>query len=457
MTWEGYNYEDAILINERLVREDRLSTIHIEEYESEARDTKLGPEEITRDIPNVGDDALKNLDERGIVRIGAEVESGDILVGKVTPKGETEITPEERLLRAIFAEKAREVRDTSLRVPHGESGIIVDIRIFTRENGDELPAGVNELVRCYIAKKRKINVGDKMAGRHGNKGVISRILPEEDMPFMPDGTPLEIVLNPLGVPSRMNIGQVLEVHLGLAAKQLGWHVATPVFDGANENDIFKALNEAGYPEDGKIQLQDGRTGDFFDNRVTVGYMYMLKLHHLVDDKIHARSTGPYSLVTQQPLGGKAQFGGQRFGEMEVWALEAYGAAHTLQEILTVKSDDVVGRVRTYESIVKGENVPEPGIPESFKVLIKELQSLCLDVKLLSEDEQEVEVREDVDDIEIKDDSVYIDEERDDMFEVDITKDASIIDEESTFDLEYMDEEEDEDFDDDFDIDENELD
>ena len=457
MTWEGYNYEDAILINERLVREDRLSTIHIEEYESEARDTKLGPEEITRDIPNVGDDALKNLDERGIVRIGAEVESGDILVGKVTPKGETEITPEERLLRAIFAEKAREVRDTSLRVPHGESGIIVDIRIFTRENGDELPAGVNELVRCYIAKKRKINVGDKMAGRHGNKGVISRILPEEDMPFMPDGTPLEIVLNPLGVPSRMNIGQVLEVHLGLAAKQLGWHVATPVFDGANENDIFKALNEAGYPEDGKIQLQDGRTGDFFDNRVTVGYMYMLKLHHLVDDKIHARSTGPYSLVTQQPLGGKAQFGGQRFGEMEVWALEAYGAAHTLQEILTVKSDDVVGRVRTYESIVKGENVPEPGIPESFKVLIKELQSLCLDVKLLSEDEQEVEVREDADDIEIKDDSVYIDEERDDMFEVDITKDASIIDEESTFDLEYMDEEEDEDFDDDFDIDENELD
>ena len=391
------------------------------------------------------------------MRIGAEVESGDILVGKVTPKGETEITPEERLLRAIFAEKAREVRDTSLRVPHGESGIIVDIRIFTRENGDELPAGVNELVRCYIAKKRKINVGDKMAGRHGNKGVISRILPEEDMPFMPDGTPLEIVLNPLGVPSRMNIGQVLEVHLGLAAKQLGWHVATPVFDGANENDIFKALNEAGYPEDGKIQLQDGRTGDFFDNRVTVGYMYMLKLHHLVDDKIHARSTGPYSLVTQQPLGGKAQFGGQRFGEMEVWALEAYGAAHTLQEILTVKSDDVVGRVRTYESIVKGENVPEPGIPESFKVLIKELQSLCLDVKLLSEDEQEVEVREDADDIEIKDDSVYIDEERDDMFEVDITKDASIIDEESTFDLEYMDEEEDEDFDDDFDIDENELD
>lgn len=454
MTWEGYNYEDAILINERLVREDRLSTIHIEEYESEARDTKLGPEEITRDIPNVGDDALKNLDDRGIVRIGAEVESGDILVGKVTPKGETEITPEERLLRAIFAEKAREVRDTSLRVPHGESGIIVDIKIFTRENGDELPAGVNELVRCYIAKKRKINVGDKMAGRHGNKGVISRILPEEDMPFMPDGTPLEIVLNPLGVPSRMNIGQVLEVHLGLAAKQLGWHVATPVFDGANENDIFKALGEAGYPTDGKIQLQDGRTGDFFDNRVTVGYMYMLKLHHLVDDKIHARSTGPYSLVTQQPLGGKAQFGGQRFGEMEVWALEAYGAAHTLQEILTVKSDDVVGRVRTYESIVKGENVPEPGIPESFKVLIKELQSLCLDVKLLSEDEQEVEVREDIDDI-IVDDSVYIDEDRDDMIEIDITKDASAIDDDSSFELEYQ--EDDEEFEDDFFFDEDDLD
>ncbi len=456
MTWEGYNYEDAILINERLVREDRLSTIHIEEYESEARDTKLGPEEITRDIPNVGDDALKNLDDRGIVRIGAEVESGDILVGKVTPKGETEITPEERLLRAIFAEKAREVRDTSLRVPHGESGIIVDIKIFTRENGDELPAGVNELVRCYIAKKRKINVGDKMAGRHGNKGVISRILPEEDMPFMPDGTPLEIVLNPLGVPSRMNIGQVLEVHLGLAAKQLGWHVATPVFDGANENDIFKALGEAGYPEDGKIQLQDGRTGDFFDNRVTVGYMYMLKLHHLVDDKIHARSTGPYSLVTQQPLGGKAQFGGQRFGEMEVWALEAYGAAHTLQEILTVKSDDVVGRVRTYEAIVKGENVPEPGIPESFKVLIKELQSLCLDVKLLSEDEQELEVVESIDDPEIVDNSIYIDEERDDMIEIDITKDASALDDDSSFDLEYQDEE-DEDFDEDFIFDEDDID
>ncbi len=427
MTWEGYNYEDAILINERLVREDRLSTIHIEEYESEARDTKLGPEEITRDIPNVGEDALKNLDERGIIRIGAEVEAGDILVGKVTPKGETEITPEERLLRAIFAEKAREVRDTSLKVPHGESGIIVDIKVFSRERGDELPSGVNELVRCYIAKKRKINVGDKMAGRHGNKGVISRILPEEDMPFMPDGTPLEIVLNPLGVPSRMNIGQVLEVHLGLAAKKLGWHVATPVFDGANEEDIFNALELAGYDRDGKIQLQDGRTGEYFDNRVTVGYMYMLKLHHLVDDKIHARSTGPYSLVTQQPLGGKAQFGGQRFGEMEVWALEAYGAAHTLQEILTVKSDDVVGRVRTYESIVKGQNIPEPGIPESFKVLIKELQSLCLDVKLLTENDEEIEVRDGVDDYVVSDSIVkeeYVEEERDDMIEVDITRDAS---------------------------------
>lgn len=440
MTWEGYNYEDAILINEKLVKEDRLSTIHIEEYESEARDTKLGPEEITRDIPNIGEEALKNLDERGVIRIGAEVESGDILVGKVTPKGETEITPEERLLRAIFAEKAREVRDTSLKVPHGESGIIVDIKVFTREKGDELPAGVNELVRCYIAKKRKINVGDKMAGRHGNKGVISRILPEEDMPFMPDGTPLEIVLNPLGVPSRMNIGQVLEVHLGLAAKQLGWHVATPVFDGARENDIFKALGEAGYPLDGKIQLQDGRTGDFFDNRVTVGYMYMLKLHHLVDDKIHARSTGPYSLVTQQPLGGKAQFGGQRFGEMEVWALEAYGAAHTLQEILTVKSDDVVGRVRTYESIVKGENVPEPGIPESFKVLIKELQSLCIDVKLLSEDDQEIEVKENVEEEDVATDNFeYVDEERKDMIEVDITKDQSSMDD-SYFDLDMEDEE-----------------
>ena len=396
MTWEGYNFEDAILLNERLVMEDVLTSIHIEEYESEARDTKLGPEEITRDIPNVGEEALKDLNERGIIRIGAEVNSGDILVGKVTPKGETELTAEERLLRAIFGEKAREVRDTSLRVPHGESGIIVDVKVFTRENGDELPPGVNILVRCSIAKKRKISVGDKMAGRHGNKGVISRVLPEEDMPFLEDGTPLQIVLNPLGVPSRMNIGQVLEVHLGLAAKKLGWTVATPVFDGASEADIRDALKLAGYPEDGKLQLRDGRTGLHFDNKVTVGYMYMLKLHHLVDDKIHARSTGPYSLVTQQPLGGKAQFGGQRFGEMEVWALEAYGAAYTLQEILTVKSDDVVGRVKTYEAIVKGENIPEPGVPESFKVLIKELQSLCLDVKVMTED-MEIEIKESVED------------------------------------------------------------
>ena len=396
MTWEGYNYEDAVLINERLVKEDRLSTIHIEEYECEARDTKLGPEEITRDIPNVSENAIKNLDERGIIRIGAEVDSGDILVGKVTPKGETELTAEERLLRAIFGEKAREVRDTSLKVPHGESGIIVDVKVFTRENGDDLSPGVNELVRCYIAKKRKIKVGDKMAGRHGNKGVISRVLPEEDMPFMEDGTPMDIVLNPQGIPSRMNIGQVLEMHLGLAAKKLGWHVATSVFDGAHEEDIQEALELAGYPRDGKLTLYDGRTGESFDNRITVGYMYYLKLHHLVDDKLHARSTGPYSLVTQQPLGGKAQFGGQRFGEMEVWALEAYGAAHILQEILTVKSDDVVGRVRTYEAIVKGENIPEPGIPESFKVLIKELQSLCLDVKILSEEDEELEVKENVD-------------------------------------------------------------
>ena len=396
MTWEGYNYEDAILINEKLVKEDRLSTIHIEEYECEARDTKLGPEEITRDIPNVGESAIKNLDDRGIIRIGAEVDSGDILVGKVTPKGETELTAEERLLRAIFGEKAREVRDTSLKVPHGEGGIIVDVKVFTRENGDDLSPGVNELVRCYIAQKRKIKVGDKMAGRHGNKGVISRILPQEDMPFTEDGTPLDIVLNPQGIPSHMNIGQVLEVHLGLAAKALGWYVATSVFDGAKESDIRKALVQAGYPEDGKLTLYDGRTGETFDNRITVGYMYMLKLHHLVDDKLHARSTGPYSLVTQQPLGGKAQFGGQRFGEMEVWALEAYGAAHILQEILTVKSDDVVGRVRAYEAIVKGENIPEPGIPESFKVLIKELQSLCLDVKVLTEEDQEVEVRESLD-------------------------------------------------------------
>ncbi len=397
MTWEGYNYEDAILISEKLVKEDVFTSIHIEEYEAESRDTKLGPEEITRDIPNVSEESLKDLDDRGIIRIGAEVRAGDILVGKVTPKGETELTAEERLLRAIFGEKAREVRDTSLRVPHGESGIIVDVKVFTRENGDELPPGVNQLVRCYIAQKRKISVGDKMAGRHGNKGVISRILPEEDMPFLPDGTPLEIVLNPLGVPSRMNIGQVLEVHLGYAAKALGWKIATPVFDGATEQDIVDTLKRAGLAEDGKTILYDGRTGKPFENRVTVGYMYMLKLAHLVDDKIHARSTGPYSLVTQQPLGGKAQFGGQRFGEMEVWALEAYGAAYTLQEILTVKSDDVVGRVKTYESIVKGENVPEPGIPESFKVLIKELQSLALDVKVYSEEREEIAIKESADD------------------------------------------------------------
>ncbi len=482
MTWEGYNYEDAILISEKLVKEDVFTSIHIEEYEAEARDTKLGPEEITRDIPNVGEEALKDLDDRGIIRIGAEVRTGDILVGKVTPKGETELTAEERLLRAIFGEKAREVRDTSLRVPHGEAGIVVDVKVFTRENGDELPPGVNQLVRVYIAQKRKISVGDKMAGRHGNKGVISRILPEEDMPFLPNGTPLEIVLNPLGVPSRMNIGQVLEVHLGLAAKALGWRISTPVFDGANENEIMDTLemankviqvkkqlkmikdqlvlseNDTDYIVDtksnleiiedylkdrifsiderltavkdkikaadlsskksveeliesfgenpldditldrtGKIELRDGRTGEYFDNPITVGYMYILKLLHLVDDKIHARSTGPYSLVTQQPLGGKAQFGGQRFGEMEVWALEAYGAAHTLQEILTVKSDDVVGRVKTYESIVKGENIPEPGVPESFKVLIKELQSLALDVKVFTEEKEEITIKESVDD------------------------------------------------------------
>jgi DNA-directed RNA polymerase subunit beta len=393
MTWEGYNYEDAILLSEKLVKEDVYTSIHIEEYECEARDTKLGPEEITRDIPNVGEDALKNLDERGIIRIGAEIKAGDILVGKVTPKGVTELTAEERLLHAIFGEKAREVRDTSLRVPHGTDGIVVDVKVFTRENGDELPPGVNQLVRVYIAQKRKISEGDKMAGRHGNKGVIARVLPEEDMPFLPDGTPVEVVLNPLGVPSRMNIGQVLEVHLGMAAKAMGLHMATPVFDGATEQDVFETLKEAGLPEDGKTVLYDGRTGEPFENRVTVGVMYMIKLAHMVDDKIHARSTGPYSLVTQQPLGGKAQFGGQRFGEMEVWALEAYGAAYTLQEILTVKSDDVVGRVKTYESIVKGENVPEPGVPESFKVLIKELQSLGMDVKILSGDEQEIEIRE----------------------------------------------------------------
>lgn len=397
MTWEGYNYEDAVLINEKIVRDDVYTSIHIEEYETEARDTKLGPEEITRDIPNVGEDALKDLDEMGIIRIGAEVRAGDILVGKVTPKGETELTAEERLLRAIFGEKAREVRDTSLKVPHGECGIIVDVKVFTRENCDELSPGVNMVVRCYIAQKRKISVGDKMAGRHGNKGVVSRILPQEDMPFLPDGTPLDIVLNPLGVPSRMNIGQVLEVHLGYAAKALGWKMMTPVFDGAHEADIRDCLRDAGLREDGKTVLYDGRTGDPFDNPVTVGYMYFLKLHHLVDDKIHARSTGPYSLVTQQPLGGKAQFGGQRFGEMEVWALEAYGAAYTLQEILTVKSDDVEGRVKTYEAIVKGQNVPKPGIPESFKVLIKELQSLSLDVKVLDKDNQEIDLKQSFDD------------------------------------------------------------
>ncbi|MDD5953923.1 MAG: DNA-directed RNA polymerase subunit beta [Firmicutes bacterium] len=400
VNWEGYNYEDAILLNERLVREDVFTSIHIEEHETEARDTKLGPEEITRDIPNVGEDTLKDLDENGIIRIGAEVRAGDYLVGKVTPKGETELTPEERLLRAIFGEKAREVRDTSLKVPHGESGIVVDVKVFTKENSDELAPGVTKSVRVYIAQKRKISVGDKMAGRHGNKGVVSRVLPEEDMPFLPDGTPLDVVLNPLGVPSRMNIGQVLEVHLGYAAKTLGWHVATPVFDGANEKDICETLKLAGLREDGKTVLYDGRTGEPFDNMVTVGYPYYLKLHHLVDDKIHARSTGPYALVTQQPLGGKAQFGGQRFGEMEVWALEAYGAAYTLQEILTVKSDDVTGRVKTYEAIVKGANIPKPGVPESFKVLVKELQALCLDVRVLDETGKEIELKDEDDDDEI---------------------------------------------------------
>ncbi|MDE7404053.1 MAG: DNA-directed RNA polymerase subunit beta, partial [Lachnospiraceae bacterium] len=436
MTWEGYNYEDAVLLSERLVQEDVYTSVHIEEYEAEARDTKLGPEEITRDVPGVGDDALKDLDERGIIRIGAEVRAGDILVGKVTPKGETELTAEERLLRAIFGEKAREVRDTSLKVPHGEYGIIVDAKVFTRENGDELSPGVNQAVRIYIAQKRKISVGDKMAGRHGNKGVVSRVLPVEDMPYLPNGRPLDIVLNPLGVPSRMNIGQVLEIHLSLAAKALGFNVATPVFDGANEDDIMDTLDlandyvnlsweefEAKHKEellpevmeylytnrdhrelwkgvpisrDGKVRLRDGRTGEYFDSPVTIGHMHYLKLHHLVDDKIHARSTGPYSLVTQQPLGGKAQFGGQRFGEMEVWALEAYGASYTLQEILTVKSDDVVGRVKTYEAIIKGDNIPEPGIPESFKVLLKELQSLGLDVRVLRDDNTEVEIMETID-------------------------------------------------------------
>ncbi|MDW7730539.1 MAG: DNA-directed RNA polymerase subunit beta [Bacillota bacterium] len=397
LPWEGYNYEDAILISEKLVKDDVFTSIHIQEYESEARDTKLGPEEITRDIPNVGEEALKDLDGRGIIRVGAEVRAGDILVGKVTPKGETELTAEERLLRAIFGEKAREVRDTSLRIPHGESGIVVDVKVFNREDGDELSPGVNQLVRVYVAQKRKISEGDKMAGRHGNKGVIARILPEEDMPFLPDGSSLDIVLNPLGVPSRMNIGQVLEAHLGWSAKVLGIEIASPVFDGASEDDVFAAFAEAGLPENGKTTLYDGRTGEPFDEKITVGFVYMLKLAHLVDDKIHARSTGPYSLVTQQPLGGKAQFGGQRFGEMEVWALEAYGAAYTLQEILTVKSDDVVGRVKTYEAIVKGENIPEPGVPESFKVLVKELQSLCLDVRVLSEESGEVEIKEGDDD------------------------------------------------------------
>ena len=445
-TWEGYNYEDAILLNEKLVKEDVYTSIHIEEYDCECRDTKLGPEEITRDIPNVGEDSLRDLDEDGIIRIGAEVRPGDILVGKVTPKGETELTAEERLLRAIFGEKAREVRDTSLRVPHGEAGTIVDVKVFTRENSDELGPGVNKVIRCYIAQKRKISVGDKMAGRHGNKGVISRIMPEEDMPFMPDGTPVDVVLNPLGVPSRMNLGQVLEVHLGGAAKALGWKIATPVFDGATEEEITELLEKAGRTPDGKTILYDGRTGEPFDKPITVGVMYMLKLHHLVDDKIHARSTGPYSLVTQQPLGGKAQFGGQRFGEMEVWALEAYGAAHTLQEILTVKSDDVVGRVKTYESIVKGENVPEPGVPESFKVLIKELQSLGLDVKLFSGDNQELELKEDVDegiDFDINEhklsEDVLIDEELEGSYIEESEDDDIELDEDSDVLFEELDE------------------
>ncbi len=417
MTWEGYNYEDAVLLNEKMVQDDIFTSIHIEEFEIECRDTKLGPEDITRDIPNVSEDSLKDLDEHGIIRIGAEVTSGDILVGKVTPKGETELTAEERLLRAIFGEKAREVRDTSLRVPHGEYGIVVDVKVFTSENSDELNPGVNMAVRCYIAQKRKISVGDKMAGRHGNKGVVSRILPQEDMPFLEDGTPLDIVLNPLGVPSRMNLGQVLEVHLGLAAKKLGVKIMTPVFDGAKEYDIMDWLEDAGYERDGKTWLYDGRTGNRFDNRITVGYMYYLKLAHLVDDKIHARSTGPYSLVTQQPLGGKAQFGGQRFGEMEVWALEAYGAAYTLQEILTVKSDDTVGRVKTYEAIVKGQNIPDGGVPESFRVLVKELQALALDIDVLDEHNNSVDLRQKFDDdidyvptVELEEETVLLDSE-----------------------------------------------
>ena len=463
VTWEGYNYEDAVLLNERLVKDDVFTSIHIEEYEIEARSTKLGPEEITREIPNVGDDALKDLDARGIIRIGAEVRSGDILVGRVTPKGETELTAEEKLLRAIFGEKAREVRDTSLRVPHGEYGTIIDVKIFTPENSDELSPGVNKVVRCYIAQKRKISVGDKMAGRHGNKGVVSRILPQEDMPYLPDGTPLDIVLNPLGVPSRMNIGQVLEVHLGRAAMALGWKIMTPVFDGAVEQDIRECLEMKGLDSDGKTILYDGRTGVPFDNRVTVGYMYFLKLHHLVDDKIHARSTGPYSLVTQQPLGGKAQFGGQRFGEMEVWALEAYGAAYTLQEILTVKSDDIVGRVKTYEAIVKGQNVPKPGIPESFKVLVKELQSLALDFKVLSKDMQEIDLKETFED---DDDDIYDDKFRkkaesgvgvDEVFE-DMESDVSDdVDEEEYDDSDIIIDENDGDWDESSDEDENDND
>lgn len=450
MPWEGYNYEDAILISHELVKEDVFTSIHIEEHECDARDTKLGPEEITRDIPNVGEDVLKDLDERGIIRVGAEVRPGDILVGKVTPKGETELTAEERLLRAIFGEKAREVRDTSLRVPHGEAGKIVDVKVFSRDNGDELAPGVNQLVRVYVAQKRKISEGDKMAGRHGNKGVISRILPEEDMPFLPDGRPIQIILNPLGVPSRMNIGQVLECHLGWAAKALGIKVATPVFDGAREEDIREMFNKAGLAKNGKTRLRDGRSGEYFDNEITIGYVYMLKLHHLVDDKIHARSTGPYSLVTQQPLGGKAQFGGQRFGEMEVWALEAYGASYTLQEILTVKSDDVVGRVRTYEAIVKGENVPEPGVPESFKVLIKELQSLGLDVKVLSDGDEEITIKEQEDDVRETAKELGIDisgeEEADDLHDFEDmgidTEKESPVSEETDFHNEHENEDED---------------
>ena len=448
MTWEGYNYEDAILISEDLVRDDVLTTIHIEDYDCEARDTKLGPEEITREVPNVGDDVLKDLDENGIIRIGAEVRPGDILVGKVTPKGETELTAEEKLLRAIFGEKAREVRDTSLRVPHGESGTVVNVKIFTRENCDELAAGVHKVVRIYIAQKRKIAVGDKLSGRHGNKGVISRILPREDMPYLPDGTPLQIVLNPLGLPSRMNVGQLLETHLGYVAKQLGWKVATPVFDGAKESDIVELFKKQGLNPTGKFPIRDGRTGELLDAEVTVGYMYMLKLYHMVEDKIHARSIGPYSLVTQQPLGGKAQFGGQRFGEMEVWALEAYGASYTLQEMLTVKSDDIVGRLKTYEAIVKGESIPKPGIPESFRVLTKELQSLGLDLQMYRED-QKLELRESM-----EDDTDGIEPNFDEDEELAVTdsdfagmsledEEGEIIDDEDTLDEDFIDVDEDE--------------